>query len=356
MKVLYAIQGTGNGHMTRAQEIIPHLQKRCMVDLLVSGTQSDIHLRYPVKYKLQGLSFAFSKNGGIDFWKTYNEADFFSFQKQVRMLPVEEYDLIINDFEPISAWAARYKNVPCVSLSHQASLLSDRVPKPSKKNIIGSAIIKHYAPANQYFGFHFSKYDKNIFTPIIKREIVTSKPKNNGHYTVYLPSFSSEKLIKVFSQFDTTKWHIFSKDAIKSKKYDNIKIFPISEERFIRSMVTSSGVVCAAGFETPSEALFLGKKLLVIPQKNQIEQYYNATSLKELGVETIKNLKPKNVEKLGNWLINGKPIKIDYADNTERVIDKVFEHYLTVSTKPTITNTVTSKAKKLVSLMLDLKT
>ena len=42
MKVLYAIQGTGNGHLSRAEDIVPHLQKRAEVDILVSGTQSQL--------------------------------------------------------------------------------------------------------------------------------------------------------------------------------------------------------------------------------------------------------------------------------------------------------------------------
>ena len=39
MKILYAIQGTGNGHLSRARDIIPILQKKGDVDILVSGTQ-----------------------------------------------------------------------------------------------------------------------------------------------------------------------------------------------------------------------------------------------------------------------------------------------------------------------------
>ena len=36
MKVLYAFQGTGNGHIARAQEIIPILKKYAEVDILIS--------------------------------------------------------------------------------------------------------------------------------------------------------------------------------------------------------------------------------------------------------------------------------------------------------------------------------
>ena len=35
MKVLYALQGTGNGHVARAREIVPILASRCDLDVLV---------------------------------------------------------------------------------------------------------------------------------------------------------------------------------------------------------------------------------------------------------------------------------------------------------------------------------
>ena len=61
MKILYAVQGTGNGHITRALEIIPFLQKKGDLDILISGIQSDIELPFEVKYRFKGLSFIFGK-------------------------------------------------------------------------------------------------------------------------------------------------------------------------------------------------------------------------------------------------------------------------------------------------------
>ncbi len=61
MKILYAVQGTGNGHLSRAKDIIPILRKRCETDILVSGTQADVSLPFEIKYRLQGFSFVFGK-------------------------------------------------------------------------------------------------------------------------------------------------------------------------------------------------------------------------------------------------------------------------------------------------------
>ena len=40
MKILYAIQGTGNGHLSRAREFIPALAARTSMDVLISGTNA----------------------------------------------------------------------------------------------------------------------------------------------------------------------------------------------------------------------------------------------------------------------------------------------------------------------------
>ncbi len=45
-------------------------------------------------------------------------------------------------------------------------------------------------------GFHFERYDDFIRTPVIRSEIRNLKPENLGHYTVYLPAYSDEFILK----------------------------------------------------------------------------------------------------------------------------------------------------------------
>ena len=196
MKVLYAIQGTVNGHISRAREIIPHLRDYCECDILISGTQCDVELDVPVKYRFKGLSFVFGKNGGIDLWNTTMNASLPNLKREIAELHVEDYDLVINDFEPVSAWACRKKKVPCISLSHQGSLLSKKVPFPAEQNHFGRFVIRNYAPAMMHFGFHFQTYDENIFTPVIRSKVKECEIKELDYYTVYLPAFNDKRLIK----------------------------------------------------------------------------------------------------------------------------------------------------------------
>src|SRR5690606_29731356 len=140
------------------------------------------------------------------------------------------------------------------------------------------------------------------YTPVIRDEIRKITPQNKNHYTVYLPAFSDEKIIKMLSEFPDTKWEVFSKHTKESYIKNNISISCINNEKFIESMAESTGVLCGAGFETPAEALFLKKKLMVIPMKKQFEQQCNAEALKYMGVPVIKNLKQKQIPKIKAWL------------------------------------------------------
>jgi len=325
MRVLYAIQGTGNGHISRARDIVPILQDKVSLDLLVSGIQADVSLPYPVKYQLKGAGFIFGKSGGVDLLKTYQKADTRRLLKDVRNLPVQEYDLIFNDFEPVSAWAAFFKKVPSVSLSHQSAILNENAPQPNKKDPVGRAILKNYAPTDQSFGFHFARFDKNIFTPVVRQQLRQAEVQNLGHFTVYLPAFDDAKIIKRLTGLKEVPWQVFSKHTKRAYREGNVSVAPVNNEAFIRSLTTSEGILCGAGFETPAEALFLQKKVIVIPMKNQYEQHCNAAALEALGVPVLKNFKKKQTSKIAEWLEKGKIIEVNYPDVTEEVIDLVLE-------------------------------
>jgi uncharacterized protein (TIGR00661 family) len=328
MKILYAIQGTGNGHLSRAIDIIPELKKHGSLDLFVSGAQAEIVLPYPVKYKSKGLSFYFGKSGGINFLKTFQKNSSKDVIKEIKNFPVENYDLVVNDFEPISAWACRRKEVKIVSLSHQAALLSKKAPRPKIIDPFGEWMLKNYAPVKKYVGFHFEEYDKNIFTPVIRHAIREAKVKDHGHYTVYLPAYDDKKLVQRLLKLDKIKWHIFSKHTKKPYHVGRISVFPISGVDFIESVVSSSGVVCGAGFETPAEVLHLNKKLLVVPMKSQYEQHCNAAALKKLGVPVLKKIKKKSVKKIAQWIEESKPLNISFPDIAGEAVEQLFDRFV----------------------------
>ncbi len=328
MNILYAIQGTGNGHLSRAIDIIPELKKYGNLDLFVSGAQAEIVLPYPVKYKSKGLSFYFGKSGGINFLKTFQKNSSRDVIKEINNFPVENYDLIVNDFEPITAWAARKKDINCVSLSHQAALLSKKSPRPKSTEYFGEWMLRNYAPVKKYIGFHFEEYDKNIFTPVIRGAIREAKVRDDGHYTVYLPAYDDKKLVELFLRISSkVKWHIFSKHTKSPYHVGRISVYPVSGQDFVESIVSGTGVLCGAGFETPAEVLHLNKKLLVVPMESQYEQHCNAAALKKLGVPVIKKVKKKNLKKIQKWIEGNKRLDISFPDIAADAVEKLMKKY-----------------------------
>ena len=324
MKILYAIQGTGNGHLSRARDIIPHLKEKGELHILVSGTQADVSLGYPVTYRLQGLSFVFGKKGGVDIAATYKKSNAKQLWKEMKSLPVEKYDIIINDFEPVSAWACFFKHKSCIGLSHQAAVASYTSPKPKSIDLSGMALLRYYAPVTVQYGFHFKPYGTHIYTPVIRQQVRELIIGNKGHYTVYLPAYDDKRIIKILSQCKKVKWQVFSKHNKAGFTKGNITIQPICNEAFIQSMAAAAGVLCGAGFETPAEALYLQKKLMVIPMKAQYEQQCNAAALKLMGVPVIKSLKEKHIDKINKWLASDETVVVDYPNVTKEIIDTVF--------------------------------
>ena len=92
MKVLYAIQGTGNGHLARATEIVPILKSMAETDVLVSGTQSDLKVPFQIDYRFSGMSFIVGQNGGVDILKTIRQMPVMQFFRDIKSLPVEKYE------------------------------------------------------------------------------------------------------------------------------------------------------------------------------------------------------------------------------------------------------------------------
>jgi uncharacterized protein (TIGR00661 family) len=85
-------------------------------------------------------------------------------------------------------------------------------------------------------------------------------------------------------------------------------------------MTSSKGVLCGAGFETPAEALFLKKKLMVVPMQSQLEQFYNAASLRQMGVPVLKKFRKKNLDRIREWVDSNEQIVVNFDDITAEAV------------------------------------
>lgn len=328
MKILYAVQATGNGHISRARQLLPYLSNYGEVDVLLSGSNATLNMGFDCKYKSAGLSLFYKSCGGLNYKQMLRRNSLRNAFKDARKLPVENYDVIINDFDFITARACKKKKVKSVQFGHQASFKSNKTPRPNTKSLVGELILEKYAVAQNYVGLHFLSYDDFIFPPVIKKEIVEANPVDHGHITVYLPSYQKHCLEPIFKKLSDYQFHWFL-DSVKEKKVEgNITYFPISNEMFTTSMISCHGIISGGGFETPAEAFYLKKRLMVIPIKDHYEQMCNSIAANLLGAYFLDDIIYEKFEhEIVNWL--STPL-YDYdqkANNIDETLQYLFDTY-----------------------------
>lgn len=326
MKILYGLTTVGNGHITRAQAIIPKLKKYADVDVLLSGPGYglDVDLGFPVKYRSEGPKFDITKRGRINIEKTITDSKVIPAIRDIQKLNLDEYNFVITDSDPISAWAARIQNKKCLSFGNIVALKSKRFKKKVETNIFNELYVNYSAPGDAYIAISYEKFEPWIFTPIIKDNIRNIKVTEGSHYTVYLHGYTNYFLSKKFNKIKNAEWHVFSKEVKEERKEGNTTFYPIDENKFIESLASCKGFVTSAGFSATSEALFLGKKMLIVPV-NHFEQKMNADMLKKMGVKVIRRINFLFGWHLNNWNAFFKPIKKNYPKVTDKIVEKMIE-------------------------------
>lgn len=319
MKIFYAIQGTGNGHISRAEQLYPYLQKHGEVDFFLSGSNAQLQTPLPIKYKSNGISLHYKNTGGMDYGKISKSLGF-NIYKEAKALPIENYDVIINDFEFITSLACTLKKKKSIQFGHQASFQSKLTPRYNSFNPLGNWVLNKFVKSTDYLGLHFESYDKNIYNPIIKDEIINATPIDNGHITIYLPQYSIAFLSPYLLTQSKFNFEVFTKEVTQVTKYKNLILLPIDNKTFTNSLIQCHGIITAGGFETPAEALYLQKKLLSIPILNHFEQECNGAAMQKLGVTVIKKIDKNFNQIFAEWMQADNIIPFKLTHSTEEIV------------------------------------
>lgn len=324
MKILYSVQATGNGHISRAIQLLPYFRQLGKVDIMLSGSNYSLIPPFEVKYKSKGISLHYNKCGSIDFLAFLYKNRYYSALRDAYQLPVDQYDLILNDFDLVTALACRIKGKESIQIGHQASFMSEKTPRPSEKSRVGELVLTKYAKATKYIGFHFEEYDRFITPPVIKNEILNASVRDLGHVTVYLPSFLDVCLKEEAKKCKDVEFHWFDTNTNVISKEANITFYPIDNDLFTESLINCHGIITGGGFETPSEALFLGKKLLSVPISNHYEQQCNGAALERLNATVIERLDQNNFQsQIKSWLGENKQLINIKANNIDKTLNKI---------------------------------
>lgn len=305
MRILFGVQGTGNGHLTRARAMakafsqIEHVE----VDFLISGRRRealfDVEVLSDYMWR-EGLSFA-TRNGKVSVMDTVSLNPWWQFWRDVRNLDLGKYELVVTDFEPVSAWAAKRSGVPCIGIGRQYAFYDAHPSLPISS--LQRAMVRQFAPVDLPLGTHWQPLTATTLPPIIEPVDAHQQLALEHHYLVYLPFESLNSIQHWLQELAVTapRCHfvVFHPDAIAATTVNAQYLAP-SRTAFGHAFAQAVGVITNAGFGTCSEALMAGKKLLVKPLMGQFEQVANANYLASQGLaETTTVLNCQVVEQ---WL------------------------------------------------------
>ena len=318
MRIFYGVQGTGNGHISRARAMNYHLRNcPATTDFLFSGRERDDYFdmdEFGHWRSLPGLTFA-TANGRIQPLKTLRENQLLRFWRDVNALDLSCYDLVIHDFEPVTAWAARRQGLPTIGIGHQYAF-SSAIPMEGD-SLLSRRLIRHFAPADIHLGLHWHHFDQPILPPIVHLDNAIPVARDDV-ILVYLGFEAPEAVLQLLHQCPDTHFIYYGKFNAPREE-QNVSLRPLSVDGFRRDLHRCRGVVCNAGFELVSEALQLGKKVLVKPLKGQMEQLSNAAALEQLDLGS--RMQTLDINKLQQWLCDTRYPLCHYPDVAGAIVE-----------------------------------
>ncbi|MBA4503570.1 MJ1255/VC2487 family glycosyltransferase [Marinobacterium marinum] len=311
MRILYGVQATGNGHITRARVLLPALQAAgAEVDMLFSGREPDkLFNMVPFgDYRVRrGFTFV-TRAGQVQRWQTLGQCSLSRFRHDLKELDLSGYDLVLSDFEPLTAWAARLQKVPSVGVAHQYAF-HHRVPGTRLTPWLKSCV-RLFAPVDQPVGLHWHHFNAPILPPMIEpgRHALSSEP---GKILVYLPFESIEETVYWLSPLQNYRFRVYC--AVEApRQVGSLELQPFSRDGFQQDLHSCEGVIANAGFGLCSEAIQAGKKLLVKPLRHQVEQSSNAVVLAQMGLaEVMADFDMSTIE---YWLSQGTGVPVQWPD------------------------------------------
>lgn len=332
-RIVYALSGQGRGHTSRVLAVTDALRKRGHeVVFCCGGTAREIieargeHI-IPVPALRQVMV-----NNQIRHARTFavNLGSILRLPFIVRRLAahIDAFgpDLLITDFEAFSPRAASRLGIPTLSFNHQevvTELVYDLPARYRKTAAVTATAIRLIAPRNPTHilltSFFFGRLKRPDITtlvpPIIRPEVQALTPTSGDQVLVYYnQSDGAQGVIDALSGVDArfTLYNFNLPD--EPERFPNLTFKEPSMDGFLQDLASCRAVICTAGFTLISESLFLGKPLLVVPNRGIFEQIINAHFLERNGLGAAVIERPLTREDVQQFMSNIESYRARMAD------------------------------------------
>jgi uncharacterized protein (TIGR00661 family) len=301
MNIVLGSWGVGYGHSTRQRPILEGLLARGHDVILITNDQSTQFFtrNYPnVRQAQVYVPVMHTTPQGLDFTKTANdprnalpEANP-AFWNACGLIErtFGKPDLVISDYDMVSAQIAYLFGVPLVTLDQQSKFLGYEFPDVGGYNPNEHRMrLGYFFPkaqirvATSFFKVNYAPipaYPVMMIPPIIGADVKDQvRAPINNLITVYISAASQiqqplDDLLSVFSRFREMTFVCFV-DGGTAQAPPNVVLKPSARAEFIDSLRQSAAVIATAGHNLITEALFLHVPMFLLPFAHY-EQQLNA--------------------------------------------------------------------------------
>jgi uncharacterized protein (TIGR00661 family) len=302
MRILYGVHGYGRGHATRSAAVLPHLARHHQILVLAGGDA------YPSLWpefnvvRIPTLGFAYGRRGGQRS----------NFQTLRRNLPgildlklrgptfdmvrgvVEEFapDIVISDAEAWTHHVARFLGIPRISFDHIGLLVHCRpeiewgdrleatfdaacyrvlVGRPERVLISSFYPVRPRSPRVRVVG--------TLPRPGLRKLL----PTVGDHVVAYFNRGDDQLGTSLLNELHRVGCTIRIYGSRRRGREGSLEFLPPSNLPFLEDLASCRAVLSTAGNQLVGEALYLGKPMLVVPERC-VEQRLNAAAVERLGI------------------------------------------------------------------------
>ena len=290
------MSGEGSGHTSRALAVLPHLVERGH-DVRVVGydrSYRDLKDRFDV-FETEGLTIGQVDNE-VSIARTITEnlariprGHAKSREVKERLFKKFGPDVVITDFEPMTAYLANYFGIPLITLDNQHRMRYMDLAVPDRLApgmALTRAIIRAMIPrpdVSLVTTFHSGPLTNDrtfLFEPLIRPSVLRAVPTEGDSIVVYFTK-GARSFVERLGEYGGERFLIYGQD--RRGGAGNATFRPFSREGFVQDLASCKAVMASAGFTLITEALHLKKPYLALPTRGQFEQELNAVMLDALG-------------------------------------------------------------------------
>ena len=299
MRIIYGAFAQGQGHFSKAAVLVPQLEAWGHEVRVISsgwdtpppGYQFRWHRHFP------GMSYVVTK-GRTDplrtTWKWIRESPrvFANVWKLRRIVREFQPDLIISDFEPLTA--SPFLRPPCevVALSRQVAMYDPAIPLPPAgwldETLTRTVIRMFTAGADRRHGYHYAPASPQCVPPVVRPELRHARPELGEHLLVYNHYCATDggepDALIAWAERRRVPVRVYGLPQVPRGRHGLVDFRAPAPQGMVEDMRTARAVITSAGLTTPLEAFLLGKPVCVVPIPGHWEQVVNAFHLSEAGL------------------------------------------------------------------------